>query len=65
MQSCQQTFIDQSFDCMSHAVMLFIPPAPEESYLYIDEALLGVSSQFPDHRVQDVLHTCIGNILSG
>lgn len=53
------TLVDQPLHCMPHAVMLLSPPASEEGDFHIDEALVLVSEELLNDRVQDVLNACI------
>jgi hypothetical protein len=45
---------------MSHLVVLFLPPPPEEGHLDVDETFGRVIRQDRDDRIQDVLHANIG-----
>lgn len=53
------TLVDQPLHCMPHAVMLLSPPASEEGDFHVDEALVLVSEELLNDRVQDVLNACI------
>ena len=50
------TFINESLDNMSHAIVLLIPPSGKESNLHVNEALVFVSPELLNNRVQDVLN---------
>ena len=50
------TFVDQLFDRLLRAGALLLPPAVEERRLHVDEPPVRILQQLIHHRVQDVLH---------
>lgn len=56
MVGSQSTFIHQLLHRLPHAGTLFFPPAVEECHLHVDESPIWVFQQLIHHRVQDVLH---------
>lgn len=52
----QRTFIHQLFHRLPHAGALLFPPAVKEGHLHVDESPIWVFQQLIHHRVQDVLH---------
>lgn len=52
----QRTFIHQLFHRLPHAGALLFPPAVKECHLHVDEPAIWVFQQLIHHRVQDVLH---------
>ena len=53
------TVVNQHFNLFFHCVRLFQPPAMEESDFDINETALLIGQEAVNHRVQDVLYTCL------
>lgn len=60
----QHTFIHQLFHCLLHVGALPFPPAVKEGHLHVDESPVWVFQQLIHHRVQDVLHPCMLDVIA-
>ena len=60
----QSTLVDELSHFRAHRIGLLVPPTPEEGHFNVDETSIAVLLQRVHHRVENVLHTGVLNVIS-